>query len=75
MKYITVRFGARTFSGQVPGHYTVGDLKRDEGIRMTLGSGDNVRVMRNGVVQNDYVQVNDNDQFVFETQCNEKGSR
>lgn len=74
MKVVTVNFGSRQFQGPVPDNYSVGDLKADEGIRMTLGCSDNVRAMRAGVVQGDHAQVNEGDSFRFETACNEKGS-
>lgn len=74
MKTITITFGSRQFCGPVPEQYTVGDLKTDEGIRMTLGCGDNVRVLRGGVVQGDYASVSSGDSLRFETECNEKGS-
>lgn len=68
---LTVKHGARTANRTFVNAPTVDELKRDQGLRMELGYGDNVHVLVDGVRQSGFVQITV--PFVeVETAANEK---
>lgn len=68
---LQIKCGLRTATRQYGIAPTVADIKRDNGLRLELGYGDNVRVLVNDTEQPDFVQIPGNSCTV-ETKANEK---
>lgn len=73
-KEVSIRFGSDTVTRVVAYSTTVGQLRRDESIRASLGFGDNVRFLLNGVALDDNASAPNGCTLVVETRCNEKAS-
>lgn len=73
MKTITVSFGPRNSRTKgVNDGYTIGCLRRDREMQASLGYGDNVKYLVDGVAQDDDVELDDGDSVVVETNVGTK---
>jgi len=73
-KTVVLRYGVDRMEKVVPYATTIGQLRLDPKIRASLGFGDNVRMLLNGVALSDDTVVPNAAEIVVETRCNEKAS-
>lgn len=74
MHQVKIRFGIDNITKSFQSAPTVGELKENDDIRATLGYGDNVKALVNGVEVGDDVTLGPGQEVVFETAANQKAS-
>ena len=71
MKY-TVKYGVDEVTRNPSTPPTIGDIRQDDNLQATLGYGDNINLLVNGVAQGDCTLVPDGAVVTVETAANQK---
>lgn len=74
MQRVTVKYGVDSVDKSFTVPVTIGSLRRDGNLKATLGYGDNVRLLINGVELTDDVIVPNGATVVIETAANSKAN-
>lgn len=72
---VTVRFGVDSVTRTFDHAVSVGDVRRDTGIKAALGYGDSVRCLMNGIALTDDALLPSGASLTIETAANTKAVR